>query len=175
MQDATGGMLRARLDKFEDHGTHAIIWDVKTGKQPANPFGLGKRIANMGYEIQSAFYERVIIQLRPELSGRLTFRWAFIENAPPHFIQVSELDNTGLEIGRRKVAAAIGLWNRALQTGEWPAYPAKIVTAEYPVYAERQWMEREEFDASLHSLPPDPILCRPVPHTPKPMLDVIAS
>lgn len=162
VQDATGAWLRARFDMLEERNGRAIIWDIKTGQNSAHPAGLGKRIANMSYEIQAAFYERVLVQLRPDLAGRITFRWVFVENDVPHLIQVSEVDATGLEIGRRKVAAAIGLWHRAMQTGEWPGYPQQIIMADYPPFAESAWLNREEQDEAVLSLPPDPILCVPV-------------
>jgi hypothetical protein len=106
-RDPLGPWLRVMIDKFEDHGDHAVIWDLKTGEQSAAPMGLGRRIANMGMEVQAALYERVVINLRPELAGRIRFRWLFIENDAPHSLIPAELDNVGMEIGRRKVAAAI--------------------------------------------------------------------
>lgn len=159
-QDESGAMLRCMMDRFEDHGTHAIIWDVKTGEQSAAPEGIGRRIANMGMEIQAALYERIVLTLRPELAGRLRFRWAFIENDPPHLLTVAELDAAGMTMGRKKVAAAIAMWNRCMQTGNWPGYPAQIVTAEYPSYAESQWLARENADELLQSMALDPFNMR---------------
>lgn len=158
VQDATGALLRARFDKLEDNGTSAIIWDVKTGEQTAAPWTLGRRISNMEYEIQAAFYIRVLSQLRPELAGRIKFRWCFIENEPPHILQVAELDSTGLSVGAKKVSTAIRLWNHAIKTDEWPGYPSGIIRAEYPPFAETKWLSREENDEAIHKLPHDPYL-----------------
>ncbi len=77
----------------------------------------------MGFEVSAAFYERVMLHLRPELAGRLRFRWIFVENEHPHLVTVAELDNAGLEIGRKKVAAAISIWNHCVQTAHGPAIP----------------------------------------------------
>jgi len=159
-QDETGAWLRIMIDMFEDHGTSAVIWDVKTGDQPAAPQGLGRRIANMGYEVQAALYERVILALRPELAGRLTFRWLFVENEAPHLCTVAELDNVGLEVGRKKVAAAIALWNRCIALDIWPGYPGRVVVAEYPAYAETAWTTREMEDERLRDMGLDPFLVR---------------
>ncbi|GGC90684.1 PD-(D/E)XK nuclease family protein [Chelatococcus reniformis] len=159
-RDLTGAWLRIAIDAFEDHGTHAVIWDVKTGEQPAAPEGLGRRIAGMGMEVQAALYERAVLTLRPELAGRLTFRWLFIENDDPHMAVVSELDNVGLGVGRKKVAAAIGAWNRCMAAGQWPGYPASIVIAEYPPYAEAAWLARELTDGSIAAALNDPFLNR---------------
>lgn len=162
-QDPTGAWLRVMMDRFEDHGDRAVVWDLKTGEQSAAPAGIGRRIANMGMEIQAAFYERAVLTLRPELAGRLTFRWLFAENEPPYCILPVELDHVGMAIGRKKVAAAIALWNRGIETGEWPAYPAGIATAEYPAWSEAAWTWRETEDPLLADLPHDPVLGRPVP------------
>jgi len=165
--DPTGAWLRVMIDMWEDRGDEAIIWDVKTGDQSAAPQGIGRRIANMGYEIQAALYERVVVRLRPELAGRIRFRWAFVENDPPHLCTVAELDNIGLEVGRKKVAAAISLWNRCLATGNWPGYPARVVLAEYPAFAETAWTTREMEDESLREMGIDPFLVR-APWRPEP-------
>lgn len=158
--DPTGAWLRCMMDKFEDRGDSAIIWDLKTGDQSAEPSTLGRRIANMGYEVQAALYERVMLTLRPDLAGRLTFRWVFVENEHPHLISVGELDNAGLEIGRKKVAAALSLWNRCLRDDNWPGYPAQIVIAEYPPFAESAWLARELADESIRDAGHDPFLIR---------------
>lgn len=159
-QDETGAWLRAMMDRLEEHERGAIIWDVKTTGQSAAPQAIGRKIADMGYEVQSALYERALLNIRPELAGRIVFRWAFIETEPPHLLTVAELDATGLEIGRKKVAAAIHLWNRCRTSESWPGYPARIIRAEYPVYAERSWLERELQDEEIQQEGLDPFLMR---------------
>lgn len=148
-QDPLGPWLRIMIDKFDDHGDHAVIWDVKTGEQSAAPHGIGRRIANMSMEIQAGLYERVVVNLRPELAGRVRFRWLFIENDPPHSLIPVELDNVGMEIGRRKAAAAISIWQRCIETGFWPGYPNQIIQAEYPPYMATSWEYRETEDPAL--------------------------
>lgn len=159
-RDVTSAHLRCMIDMFEDHGDHAIIWDLKTGDQSAEPTTLGRRIANMSFEVSAAFYERVVLQVRPELAGRLRFRWIFVENEHPHLVTVAELDNAGLEIGRKKVAAAISIWNHCVQAGSWPGYPNHIITAEYPAFAESQWLARELNEEALRNIGMDPMLMR---------------
>lgn len=156
--DLSGVWLRGMFDKFEDRGSTAIIWDVKTTGQSASPYGIGRKIADMGYDVQAALYERIVATLRPELIGRIAFRFAFIENTAPHLLTVAELDSAGLEIGRRKVAAAIAMWGRALETNNWPGYPAKIIRAEYPVFHETRWIDRETGDMAGNYTGADPFL-----------------
>lgn len=148
-RDRSGAWFRIMMDRIEDHGTHATIWDVKTGETSAAPHGLGRRIEAMGMEVQAAFYVRVLETLLPHLSGRITFRWVFGENEPPHGVTVAQADDVALGIGGRKVALALDRWNKAMRTDRWPAYPAQIITPEYPGWAESRWIEREERDPSL--------------------------
>lgn len=158
--DPTGAWLRCMMDKFEERDGGAIIWDLKSGDQSAEPTTLGRRIANMSYEVQAALYERVVSTIRPDLAGRLRFRWVFVENEAPHLITVAELDNAGLEIGRKKVAASLALWNRCRRENDWPGYPAAVVVAEYPPFAESAWLAREMADESIRDNGLDPFLMR---------------
>jgi hypothetical protein len=148
-QDRSGAWLRIMMDRVEIHPTHAVIWDVKTGDQSAAPQGLGRRVENMQMEVQAALYTRVLASLLPRLAGRIRFRWIFVENEFPHALTVAEADGAGMEIGARKVAAAIHLWNRCRAADHWPGYPAEIVRFDYPEWAARRWTEREELDPQL--------------------------
>lgn len=148
-RDRSGAWLRIMMDRVEisDHG--AIIWDVKTGDQAAAPQGLGRRIEGMAMEVQAAFYVHVLGLLLPRLQGRILFRWAFIENDPPHAATVAEADGTAMHVGERKVALALHRWNASLRRGVWPGYPTQIIRAEYPEWAARRWAEREELDPTV--------------------------
>jgi len=148
-QDRSGAWLRIMMDRVEIHPTHAIIWDVKTGDQSAAPQLLGRRVESMQMEVQAALYVHVLSMLLPHLAGRIRFRWIFVENEFPHALSVAEADGAGMEIGARKVAAAIHVWNRCRAAGEWPGYPAQIVRFDYPEWAARRWSEREELDPQL--------------------------
>ncbi|GEP09872.1 PD-(D/E)XK nuclease-like domain-containing protein [Methylobacterium gnaphalii] len=152
-RDQSGAWLRIMMDRVEIYPTHAIIWDVKTGEQSAAPQTLGRRIDNMNMEIQAALYVHVLGLLFPKLQGRIRFRWIFVENEFPHGLSVAEVDNVGMGIGSRKVAAAIHRWNQCLKTGNWPGYPTDIVRAEFPEWASKRWAEREELDPQLRGVP----------------------
>ncbi|WP_298967683.1 PD-(D/E)XK nuclease family protein [uncultured Methylobacterium sp.] len=140
----SGAWLRTMMDRVEIHATHAVIWDVKTGDVPAAPHTLGRRIVNMGMEVQAALYVRVLETLLPHLAGRVTFRWIFVENEAPNALVVAEADATTLGIGGRKLALALDRWNTACAKDSWPGYPAAIIRPEFPAWAEAQWQEREE-------------------------------
>ncbi|MGU3540035.1 PD-(D/E)XK nuclease family protein [Methylobacterium sp. A54F] len=154
-RDRSGAWLRIMMDRFEDHGTHAVIWDLKTGDTAAAPQGLGRRVEGMAMEVQAALYVRVVETLLPRLAGRVTFRWVFVENAFPHALSVAEIDAAGLHVGGRKVAAAIHRWNACRAADRWPGYPEAIVRVDYPEWASKRWAEREELDPQLAGVPYD--------------------
>lgn len=158
-KDETGPYGRLMADWFQDEGDRAVIWDVKTSSQSVAPHQVARTIVSMGYDLSAAHYERGILAIRPELAGRLTFRWLFCEVEPPHAITVAELDAAGLAIGRKKAAAAFLLWARCLREGVWPAYANRIVRPDYPAFAEAQWLAREERDEDLRRAGIDPFTC----------------
>jgi hypothetical protein len=142
----TGTTMRSMFDRLELHADHAVIWDIKTGDLSAAPWEIGRRVANMGYEIPVGFYSRVVELLRPDLEGRIIFRWVFIENDPPFAMTVAQADATSFEIGRRKTMRACADFARCATTGVWPRYPSQIITPEFPGFAASKWMDREEVE-----------------------------
>ncbi len=162
-QDPSGAWLRIMMDRVEIHDTHAVIWDVKTSSQSAAPQGIGRRIEQMGMEVQGGLYPHVLGLLFPRLAGRIRFCWVFIETEEPNGVTVAEADGAGMEIGARKVAAAIHRWNACRAADAWPGYPAQIVRVEYPEYAARRWSEREQLDPQLAGVAYD---IRTSPHRP---------
>lgn len=143
-QDRSGAWLRIMMDRVEIHPKHAIIWDVKSGDRSAAPHALGRRILDMGMDVQAAFYARVLAILLPHLAGRIRFRWIFVENEFPHGLSVAEAPEAILHNARRKVALTIHLWNACRRTGVWHGYPPAIITPEVPGWADAQWNAREE-------------------------------
>ncbi len=151
-RDRDGCWYRIMMDAFEHRLGSAVIYDVKTSDQSAAPQDIGRRIEGMAMEVQAAFYSHVIGLLWPQLGGRITFRWIFGENDPPNGITVAQADGAGLEIGRRKMALAIHRWREGITTGNWPGYPGQIIRADYPEWAVKRWMEREENDPTTRGV-----------------------
>ncbi|POR42528.1 PD-(D/E)XK nuclease-like domain-containing protein [Methylobacterium sp. V23] len=145
-RDVSGAWLRIMMDRVEIHADHAIIYDVKTGDTSAAPQTLGRRVEQMGMEVQAAFYIHVLGLLFPHLQGRIAFRWIFIENDAPHGVCVAEADAAGLHVGAHKVVLALTRWNKAMKSGTWASYPTQIVRVEYPEWAQKRWLEREELE-----------------------------
>ena len=139
-RDFEGGWCRAMADWW-DEGEN-VLYDLKTTSGSMSPRALALKIAD-GYDLQAAWYVRGLVNCRPELEGRVKFRWIFAETAPPYDVVVVEADNATLDIGTRKAKHAIRKFHQCLTTGEWPGSAPGIIKIEYPIFAETQWMERE--------------------------------
>jgi hypothetical protein len=146
-----GIWCRAMMDCVDnENDPHWFIDDLKTSGQDISPFGVGKTIASMNYELQAAFYERGVKALAPKAS--VNFSFAFCETEAPFEATVVKLDGAAREIGRRQVCAAIEVWRRCQERGEWLGYPAEIVTAELPPWHVAAWETRETMDPMLEGV-----------------------
>lgn len=134
---------RARLDWME-MSPGLIVTDLKSTGQSANPFGLGRKIADMGYDVQAAFYRRGLKALGLEDGRRpATFRFAFFEDEPPYALSVCELDAMSMDWAHRKVERAIAAWRMSMQSGRWSGYPPMIARLELPAWSLAQAAEAE--------------------------------
>ena len=141
-----GVWCRSMMDCVFVHNNTVRVDDLKTSGQDISPFGVGKTIANMGYELQAAFYERAVKALGHEFGS---FMFAFAETDPPYEATVAVLDGAARELGRRQVCAALEVWRRCQEAGKWPGYPEQIVRAELPPWHVASWENRETMDPML--------------------------
>lgn len=161
--------LKAHEDKdafTKGHGEVALIWqehgiwcralvdwlhedmrtvdDYKTSGMSVAPHVLGMRAESAGWHIQAAFIERGLDVLDPKNAGKRRFRFVAQEqDGRPYALSVMHMNEYWLTMGRKKIAAAMEMWRSAMNTGRWPAYPARGVTPDYPKYAESRWLDRE--------------------------------
>lgn len=137
-QEPNGIWCRARLDWLHDDGR--FIDDLKTGAGSANPDVWTRIMFGLGADVQAAFYLRGY----KAVSG-IEAQWRFVvcENEPPFACSVVGLTPAVLEIGRRKVEYAVGLWRECMESGRWPGYPARTCYAELPPWIESSWLEKE--------------------------------
>lgn len=136
--------------------------DYKTTAASAAPQAIPHRIEDGGWDVQAAFAERALDALDPTNAGRRKFRFIVQENEEPFALTAIEMPEGSLHLGRRKVAAAIQLWQRAIETDQWPAYPAGVLKINAHPYAETRWLEREMtmHEAGLIDFEKDPVLGR---------------
>jgi hypothetical protein len=135
-----GIWLRTMIDWME---SPLILDDLKTTGMSVAPHGLGRMMADAGWDIQAATQELILDTLDPEHAGRRKFRFFPVENNAPHALVVAQLSEAVMTMGRKKLAYAMDVWRRCMATGEWPAYPAEIVQPDYPGFKETDWLNRE--------------------------------
>jgi len=119
------------------------FYDLKTTGTSVAPQTIPHRGATDGWDVQAAMQERILDALDPRNRGRRRFRFVAIENEPPFALQIVELSEAWLTMGRKKLEAAIRIWRHCLDRDEWPAYGPEILLPQYPGYLENRWLERE--------------------------------
>lgn len=135
-----GFWLRTLID-WLDRG---IVTDYKTTGMSIAPHVVGPMIERMGWDVQAAMHERALLSVNPNV--RPVIRFVAQENYPPYSMLLVELDNHWLTMGRKKLERAISIWRECITTDQWPGYPLKPFTPEYPKYKEASWLEREEME-----------------------------
>jgi hypothetical protein len=111
---ATGVMRRGRADWVSP----GVITDYKTAAS-ADPGAFARAAASFGYHMQAAWY----LDLWHDL-GEPIERFAFIvqEKTPPYLVEVIELDEDALDLGRRRNALALQVYRDCRAAGLWPGY-----------------------------------------------------
>lgn len=142
-KELEGLWLRCMTDLASPDGT--VVYDYKTTSTAADPRVSARRqAANLGYDFQQAFYERVMAGVKPDLAGRITFRFIFQEIDAPYALSVLELSEADVAVARRQVDYAVTRWFECLDRDEWPGYGADPVRVALPEWRIRDWLEREE-------------------------------
>lgn len=139
----TGTLCRAMIDWIDFD--RLIIYDLKTTGTGLSDRALQSKIAS-GLDLQTAFHLRGIEHVKPEVAGRIAWRWVFIEDEAPFESRVVEMDAMSRAFGDRKAALAIKIWHKCLAENRWPGYPREIERLEYPALAESAWLAREMED-----------------------------
>ncbi len=137
--EVQGVWLRSMVDWMVDP-TH--LYDYKTTDMTASPERIPYIMAAAGWDIQAAIQERIFDAIDPAGQGRRHHYFVCQETDEPFAVVPSELPESVMNIGRRKLDAAITVWRSCVVTGEWPMYGRKVLSPSYPAYAEARWMER---------------------------------
>lgn len=123
------------------------VWDLKTTGMSASPYNTGKLMASAGWHVQAAMHERILDAIDPQNAGRRRFLYVCQENEAPFALTVNEIGEAALTIGRKQIDYAINIWRRCLETGDWPAYPLRIIRPELPAWHDNNWLAREVAEA----------------------------
>lgn len=122
----TGVPLRGRIDWLRDN---AIV-DLKTvGRYGGSELGtFGRQAASLDYPMSAANYVAGWAALTGET---LPFITITVEVEPPHFITVSQYDETDLLTGHERMRTAIEEFARRTESGIW-SDPPEIETIPLP-------------------------------------------
>lgn len=128
IQDVDGVPVRARFDIFGD-GEAA---DLKTGRDASPRFN--KSVASFGYHLQRRWYDDAYYA---ETGERLRdFPLIVVESAPPHAVGVYDLDISYHDKAGEKCEQARRIYRRCMESGEWPWYGRRTLTAPVWVLVE---------------------------------------
>ncbi len=104
------------------------IIDLKTAND-ANPQKLDKKILDFGYDVQEAMYLQAANKTWPEMTGRFTWEFIFVEPEPPYMVSVVETDSSMSWLGEHKLQRAADKWKECLESGIFPGYGRQVVSA----------------------------------------------
>jgi hypothetical protein len=135
-KDETGVMLKARWDYVKP----GRLIDFKTTGNAA-PEAFKRRVVDNGHHLQAAHY----VDTWEALTGeRAEWLWVVQSTEPPYLVAVYKPMPSVLDVGRQLYRAAIDLFARCTEAGEWPGYGDSIIPIELPGYAMHQFQERDE-------------------------------
>jgi hypothetical protein len=115
-------LCRGRLDYLILEKNFALIYDPKKITS-ADEQTCMRSAEDYGLAIQRAAYVSAIEKLRPDLAGRVSFKFVFMEIEPPYFALPREGDGVFAWYGEERWHRAVTTWERCLRTNNWPGYP----------------------------------------------------
>lgn len=137
--------LRQLLDWLTDD--RLTVADFKTTALCAAPDQIGRIASNAGWHIQAAMAERGLDVLHPQSAGRRRYVFVVQETEQPYQINVVDMSETWLTMGRKQLDYAVTLWRNAITSDRFPGYPLQAIVPEFPGWAEQQWLNREESES----------------------------
>lgn len=121
----------------------SIFCDFKSTDMSAAPHRLASMMVNAGWPIQAAMGERGLKALDP-LGFRRRFLFIVQETEKPYALNVVEMSESALTMGRKMLAMAFYIWKDCITRDRWPGYPLEIIVPDYPGYAASSWLDREQ-------------------------------
>lgn len=123
--------FRAMLDHLiiDEHAKTAEIWDLKTVSRSSHPKACAAQIVGMGYDLSATFYKQGLQSLRPDLR-KISFRWAFVEVAPPCAVTPCEIDGEWQTCALQHYCNALDAWKKCVAANRWPTYVDKLTRLE---------------------------------------------
>lgn len=137
---------RAKVDWLPDEPS-AWLWDLKTTSGLAQKRVWSRVAFDMAYDMQASYYPRGAEWVRGEPPEGM--RFAVIETKPPYGIRVYQLSPAAIEVADAQVRAAIDLWARCRESGEWPGYSDDVEYLDPPYWKLTEWSAETRTGASL--------------------------
>ena len=137
--DPEAGWVRCMFDKIAQEEA----FDFKFTAIQINHDNLARHCAQMQYEFQQCFYERVAGTVADQMPPK-DFTFIFVENKPPYAVLPVKLPPDAIAKGRANVDRACRLWAAAKKNAKWPMFEGEIPRLEYPAYSVAAWADLQE-------------------------------
>ncbi len=130
LDEETGTWIKNRPD-FHIQSLRALA-DLKT-TDDADADAFGRKAVNLRYAWQAAMY----LDGATAVTGKVHDRFFFIvaEREPPHRVEVYELGQAEIEMGREEYRAALALYAQCEKNNHWPASSGNVNTLSFPGWA----------------------------------------
>ena len=140
----TGVRCKARMDWHTPSTAGGAIVDLKTTPN-ASPGEFERTIYRYGYHRQGALYLRAAREAG--LPAR-HFVIIAVEKEPPYGVILYRLTDEAIRLGEVQIDAALALYRRCKETGDWPGYTTDVVDIGVPKWADAA-VERDMEEVAL--------------------------
>lgn len=138
--EENGTWYKTRPDLISDY-----IVDLKTSRTSSPGEFIRKVIFQMGYDVQSAMQQRGWAAVND--GELLDVVWMVQEKEPPYLVSLVGASPGVLEIGNRKIDYATRVWNKCVESSNWPGFTGDIHWADVPSWAEWGIEETEAMES----------------------------
>lgn len=135
-----GVKRRGRFDYLPDEGGIAV--DLKT-TMDASKSGFAKSAAKFGYHIQRGHYLDILQRATGRKADML---FVTVEKEAPYLVAVHKLSEEFADMGEVEALEAVNIYQRCMESGEWPGYPVEINELAPPMYSIYDYQDRYEQD-----------------------------
>lgn len=144
--EATGIWRRAMLDWLPHPvpGRRMVIPDYKTADSAASS-KFRRAAASFGYHTQDCWYRDAVVDAG--LDDAPAFVFVVQEKEPPYLVNVVQLDEEALDVGRERNRRACEIFRDCTESGIWPGYGPEVQTISLPRWAVREHETADNFDS----------------------------
>jgi hypothetical protein len=130
----TGLLCKARCDALLTDTKLPTILDLKTTRD-ASEDGFVRSILKFKYHLQAAWY---VDGYRVIAGKDANFVICAIESEPPHGLQLFELDDEWIRLGRNEYLPLVRQFHQCWATDSWPQYTPEIKVPVIPEWSRKK-------------------------------------